>query len=287
MNNNALWNVTLSSGQHAVIFYALAVAGLALAAFAVRQLTTMHEISVRYRPAAIAGTCVAVVAFLSYIVLVLKFDAGYTQTVDGWTATSNAFLSWAPRYFDWTVTVPLLVVELIAVSSIVGAQAAKYRAIGISLAAGMIITGFIGGVAIDEGTNLAALWIWGAISGLCMVGLYVMFVFMLLHARRDLAGSSALQPFQFAITLLIVIWFAYPAVFAFQGFDVTAGTYTTAQVLLSVADIIAKIGFGALIHKVAKLRTAEDVAAGIDTGHDGPVWINGQRATGPQNGRRS
>ncbi|MDU0328541.1 hypothetical protein RWH43_17410 [Microbacterium sp. KSW2-21] len=35
--------------------------------------------------------------------------------------------------------------------------------------------------------------------------------------------------------------------------------------LLSPADIIAKIGFGALIHKVVKLRTADDLAAGIDT----------------------
>lgn len=150
----------------------------------------------------------------------------------------------------------------------------------------MIVTGFIGGVAIDNGTNLTALWVWGAISGLCMAGLYVMFVFMLLHARRDLALSPALPVFNAAIVLLIVIWFAYPIVFTFQGFTVNAGTYTTAQVLLSVADIIAKIGFGALIHTVAKLRTADDIAAGIDTGHFGPVWINNQQVTSPATSRR-
>ncbi|MFF0910092.1 bacteriorhodopsin [Microbacterium enclense] len=286
MNDNALWQVTLSDGQHSLVFYALAVAGLALAAFAVRQLTTLHEVSVRYRPAVIAGMCVAIVAFLSYIVLVLKFDSGYEQTAQGWAATSDAVLSWAPRYFDWTVTVPLLVVELVAVSSVVGNRAARYRTLGIALAIGMIVTGFIGGIAVDDGTNVTALWVWGAISGLCMVGLYVMFVFLLMHARRDLAGSSALPVFTLAVGLLVVVWFAYPIVFAFQGFTVTAGTYTTAQVLLSVADIIAKIGFGALIHKVAKLRTAEDIAGGIDTGHTGPVWINGEQVTGTTAGRR-
>ena len=53
--------------------------------------------------------------------------------------------------------------------------------------------------------------------------------------------------------------------------DVTPGWFTTMQVAYSVADVVAKVGFGLLIHKVAKLRTAEDVAAGVDT-HPEPVW---------------
>jgi hypothetical protein len=45
------------------------------------------------------------------------------------------------------------------------------------------------------------------------------------------------------------------------------------QVAFSLADIAAKVGFGALIHKVAKLRTAEDVNAGEET-HPEEVWIS-------------
>ena len=48
-------------------------------------------------------------------------------------------------------------------------------------------------------------------------------------------------------------------------------TSTSAEVGYSVTDVVAKVGFGVLVHKVAKLRTAEDVAAGIDT-HPEPVW---------------
>jgi hypothetical protein len=102
----------------------------------------------------------------------------------------------------------LLVTELIAVSTLVGSTASRYRTIGVSLAVGMIVTGFIGGVAIDDGTNLAALWIWGTLSALCMVGLYVMFIFMMMRARREMAGSSALPTFHLTIALLCVIWFA-------------------------------------------------------------------------------
>jgi hypothetical protein len=57
---------------------------------------------------------------------------------------------------------------------------------------------------------------------------------------------------------------------------------TSLQIAFSVADIAAKVGFGALIHKVAKLRTAEDLHSGEDT-HPEPVWIsNVKKAEGLQ-----
>ena len=37
--------------------------------------------------------------------------------------------------------------------------------------------------------------------------------------------------------------------------------------------MLATVGFGVLIHKVAKLRTAEDVAAGEET-HPESVWVS-------------
>jgi hypothetical protein len=46
------------------------------------------------------------------------------------------------------------------------------------------------------------------------------------------------------------------------------------HVAFSAADVVAKVLFGVLVHKVAKLRTAADVAAGEDT-HPEPVWVDG------------
>jgi len=45
------------------------------------------------------------------------------------------------------------------------------------------------------------------------------------------------------------------------------------QLAYSAADVLAKVGFGVLVHKVAKLRTAEDVVAGRET-HPEPVWVS-------------
>jgi hypothetical protein len=62
--------------------------------------------------------------------------------------------------------------------------------------------------------------------------------------------------------------------------DHSAGWATTIQLSFTAADIVAKAGFGALIHKVAKLRTAEDAAAEIEAaevpdGYPAEVYISG------------
>ena len=59
----------------------------------------------------------------------------------GRAPNSDAILSWAPRHTDWTITVPLLIIELIAVSVLAGAVARRVRFIGIAAAFGMIFTG--------------------------------------------------------------------------------------------------------------------------------------------------
>ncbi len=48
------------------------------------------------------------------------------------------------------------------------------------------------------------------------------------------------------------------------------------QVILSAADIVAKVGYGAMIHKIAKLRSAEDVRAGVDTLPEA-LWISSEK----------
>ena len=69
------------------------------------------------------------------------------------------------------------------------------------------------------------------------------------------------------------MWDWYPTGSAFHNWT-DGGTPTPIiQLGFSYADIAAQAGFGALIHEVAKLRTAEDVNAGEST-HPEDVWIS-------------
>lgn len=272
----APWNATLTLAEHSIIVYALSVAGLALFAFFVKSWVSTNEITGRYRTGVYAGMCITGIAFLSYVLLVVEFALGYDRKGESWIPNANAILSWAPRYFDWTVTVPLLVIELIAVATLAGAAARRLRAVGIAAAFLMISTGFIGGVVIDSGTNMGALWIWGIISGIFMVILYFLVIYVVVKGGRDLKGSEASTTLRNAGILLIVTWMAYPIIFGLQGWGHGGAVITWMQVILSAADIVAKVGFGSMIHKIAKLRSAEDVRAGTDTLPEA-LWISSKK----------
>lgn len=272
----APWNATLTLAEHSIIVYALSVAGLALLAFFVKSLVSTNEVTGRYRTGVYAGMAITGVAFLSYVVLVASFAVGYDRKGDSWVPNANAILSWAPRYFDWTVTVPLLVIELLAVATLAGVAARRLRAVGVAAAFLMISTGFIGGVVIDSGTSIPALWTWGIISGVFMVVLYLLVIYVVVKGGRDLEGSEAAATLRNASILLVVTWMAYPIVFGLQGWGHGGAVITWMQVVLSAADIVAKVGFGAMIHKIAKLRSAEDVRAGVDTLPEA-LWVSSEK----------
>ena len=272
----APWNATLTLAEHSIIVYALSVAGLALLAFFVKSLVSTNEVTGRYRTGVYAGMAITGVAFLSYVVLVASFAVGYDRKGDSWVPNANAILSWAPRYFDWTVTVPLLVIELLAVATLAGVAARRLRAVGVAAAFLMISTGFIGGVVIDSGTSIPALWTWGIISGVFMVVLYLLVIYVVVKGGRDLKGSEAAATLRNAGILLVVTWMAYPIVFGLQGWGHGGAVITWMQVVLSAADIVAKVGFGAMIHKIAKLRSAEDVRAGVDTLPEA-LWVSSEK----------
>ena len=273
----APWTSPLSETEHALVLFGLATAGRALLAMLVRTCIVRHEVSGRYRPAIAASLGLLAVAALSYAVIVVKFDAGYTLQGDAWVPNQQAVWAWSARYMDWAVTVPLLMIELIAVSSLRGATVARVRFVAVIAAFLMIATGYIGAVAIDGGESFGALLTWGVISSLFFALIYVLVLFTVLRSLPALP-SAARPSYRGAMILLMVTWFAYPAVVGLQGLTSGGAWVTAGQLLLCAADVIAKVGFGVLIHRVAKLRTAFDVEAGLDT-HPETLWVDGARVS--------
>jgi bacteriorhodopsin len=275
------WTNPLTEGEHTVVYYFLVLAGLAMLAQTLRTWVSLGEIGPRHRPAMFASLAVTAVAFLSYVELVVKFDVGYGRsggTATGadstWLPNKDAIWSWAPRYMDWSVTVPLLTVELVALSTLVGLAATRMRGVLMASAFLMILTGYLGGVVIDDGRSLAALWTWGLVSGAFMVVIYAG-VFRMAVLSRGMPRESR-STFRLACGLLMVSWLVYPVVFGLQGWTGHEGGWTAvAQIALSVTDVVAKVGFGAYTHKLAKLRTAEEVAAGEP--HPEAVWVSSIR----------
>ena len=266
---------SLSAAQYNLVLYFLVVAAFALFASFLYSWTSRNEVSARYRPAVLASLIITAVATVSYVVLILKVDSGYDRVGASYRPNPEALLTFAPRYMDWSVTVPLLTVELLAVCAVAGAAARSLRFRTMAAAFLMIITGYLGAHVVDEGASTAALWIWGIVSTVFYAYLYVA-LWRAMSSSVSSMGEEAGASLRNATILLLSVFGVYPLAYAarvfFEGAEVTTGL----QIAFSVADITAKVGFGALIHKVAKLRTAEDLRSGEET-HPEPIWISNVR----------
>jgi bacteriorhodopsin len=278
---------TMPLGLYDVVQFAILGAGFALLAYFLYALVSRDEVSARYRPSSYAALCLAAVATAAYLLLYLDWDSGFRLEDGVYVPTEEARTTESTRYIDWSVTVPLLTVELLAVCSVAGTAARRLRSSTMAAAFLMIVTGYLGAQVLDQGRDRLALVVWGLISTAFFAYLYVALIGAV---RRSLPtmGPEAAASLRNATIVLLSSFGVYPLVYAVPVFaDVTPAWFTTMQVAYSAADVVAKIGFGVLVHKVAKLRTAEDVAAGIDT-HPEPVWSsNVQKSDGvlPELGR--
>ena len=264
--------VTLSPGAHDLIQYSMVVAGLALFAQFVWTWNSTGEVGARYRSAVLASLSISGVAFLSYVYLVVEFDQGYTLAGGVYTPNAEALNTLVSRYMDWSVTVPLLMVEFLAVSALAGSRARATRGALVGAAFLMIATGFVGAAVHGDGSDQSALLVWGIVSSVFYVVLHVLLIGVLKRSRGSM-GAQAYASYRNAAILLMSVWGWYPIAYAIQNWAHGSWWTVTIQVGFSFADIAAKVGFGVLVHKVAKLRTADDVHAGEQT-HPEEVWIS-------------
>lgn len=257
---------TYSSFQYDLVLYGLIVVGSGLLASTLYAVLTRTEVSKKYRASADASVLLCAVATVGYVILIGFWLAGFDLQGERWVPSPDRYFSNSLRYSDWSITVPLLTVELLAVCAVSGARARSVRFTAMAAAFLMIATGFIGN-KLNEGAepNTAALLIWGTVSTAFYVYLSVVLVRVVRQSLPELSERAG-QSLRNALILLLSVWGTYPVVYLVFAFaDRSARWAITAQLLFCAADLVAKAGFGALIHKVAKLRTADDANAGHET----------------------
>ena len=265
------WTAPLTTSEHTLIFYFLLLAGLALFFGFVRAWVTRGEVGSRYRTAVVARLGIMSVASLSYLVLIFEFAGGYKLHAGMYRPNADAVLAFAPRYVEWSVTVPLLVVELLAVCALAGAAARRSRAIAAGSAFAMIFAGFLGAFVVDDGHSVRGLVVFGLISAVFWAISNIVLIRVVQHSLSELTPGAA-SVLRAATILLLSGWIIYPVVYLVQIVSSGGVWATVIQVTLCLADIAVKLGFSGLIHRAAKLRTAEDVRAGSDI-HSEAIWI--------------
>jgi bacteriorhodopsin len=243
----------LSLGQYSLVFNMLSFTiATMMAAFAF-FIMVQPRLAPQYRISMIVSALVVGIAAYHYFRIADSWSHAFTLTTGKYLPSGIAFND-AYRYVDWMLTVPLLLVELILVLNLTRERSGGLIA-NLSIAAFlMIVTGYPGEVA-DNNTTRA---IWGFISTIPFV--YIVYVLWV-----ELGKVMESQPAEVRVLfrnmrlLILATWGFYPIVYmlpfiGFIGPNVTIGI----QIGYTIADILAKAGYGVLIYAVASIKSEND-----------------------------
>lgn len=243
----------LSAGQFALVSNMFSFTIATLGAAAIFFFMSRSSVAPKYRPALMVSGLVVSIACYHYFRIHESWNLAFAPSGQVFKETIQTFND-AYRYADWFLTVPLLMVELIAVLALSKSQARGllYRLVTASVA--MIALGYPGEISSDSSVR----WIFWAASMVPFV--YIMYVLF-----TELTKSLNTQPpvvrglVSFARILILVTWSFYPIAYAI--FTVTgknASGLVALQVGYTIADITAKAGYGLLIYFIAMAKSESE-----------------------------
>jgi bacteriorhodopsin len=236
----------ITIGQYNLIYNAFSFAFAALAAATLFFWLGRSQVASQYKTAMTITGLVTFIAAYHYLRIFESWTEAY-EIVDGVLVATGVPFNDAYRYVDWLLTVPLLLIELILVMGLSRQETISrgFRLGG--LAALMVALGYPGEVSAEVGGR----WIWGLAS-------MIPFLWIIYELFVGLSKSIAEQPadarglVNLARWVTVVSWCFYPVVY-FAGAVGLEGSLanTVVQVGYTVADIVAKAGFGVLIFLIA------------------------------------
>ena len=249
----------LDSNQWNLVYNVFSFGLVSMLACTIYTLVSQQRVLAKYRNALVMSSMVTFIAGYHYLRIFDSFkhaSEGGKVLLDG---SQNSFNE-AYRYVDWLLTVPLLLVEVVAVLALAKEVSRSLITRLVPASAAMIALGYPGEISSDQNTQV----MYGVLSTIPFIYiLYVLFV--------ELGKSLERQPAGVAETvgrlrlLLIATWGVYPISYILgMGGDATAEQFVGVQVGYTVADVLAKCVFGLTILKIARMKS---MAEGMKEDH--------------------
>ncbi len=247
---------SLTTTQYSTVYNLFSLVIASMLFTAIFLLASQRRVAPRYRQALVVSAIVCGIAAYHYFRIFENFKASYPAGTDAADphVLSNIEFNEAYRYVDWLLTVPLLLLETIAVMALARATQRRLLVRLIPASALMILLGYPGELSSDLGTRA----LWGFLSTIPFVYLlYVLFV--------ELSRSLDRQPAEVVHTIkmlrisLVGLWGIYPIAYMFPmiGGDFFGGAdgFVLRQGGYSIADILAKAAYGLAIYKIARVKS--------------------------------
>jgi bacteriorhodopsin len=241
----------MSAEGYNVVFNMLSL-GIASMLFTTTFLLVARErVLPRYRMAVMVSATVTAIAAYHYFRMFDSFVHAF-----GPDAVAGASYNVGYRYVDWFLTVPLLLVETVAVLALARQAQSSLLVRLVPAAALMIALGYPG----DSGMTMGlAPSVWGLLSTIPF--LYILYVLFVELGKSLASQSEAVQrKIKELRLLLLATWGVYPIAFIANmnatGFDETG--FVLRETGYTIADILAKCLFGLMIFTIARIKSGEE-----------------------------
>jgi len=244
---------SLTPSQFNLIYNAFSFAVATMFASALFFFNARSEVGSKYRLALLVSGLVVSIAGYHYFRIFNSWDAAYSLQNGAYTLTGAPFND-AYRYVDWLLTVPLLLVETVAVLALTGKEARPLLIKLVIASVVMIATGYPGEIS----DNITTRIIWGTVSTIPFV--YILYVLWIELSKSLIRQPAAVQTLVRNMRLLLLFsWGVYPIAYLLPMLGITGTTASIGvQLGYTVADVLAKPIFGLLVFAIALTKTRVD-----------------------------
>jgi bacteriorhodopsin len=250
----------VTSSQFNSVYNVLLLAIIAIFALALVLLNVQAPTCQRYRLALLVSTVVISVAGYHYFRIFNSWDAVYSLQNEVYALTSEPINDiYRYRYTDWLLTVPLLLVESVAVLAL---PIKESRPLLIKLAAASVAI-IAMGYPSEISHSIAIRIIWGTVSTIPFA--YILYVLWVELSKSLVCQPNAVQTSVRNTRLLLLFsWGVYPIAYLLTmlgRFDRSA--IVDIHLGYTIVDVLAKPMFGLLVLAIALEKTKFDKDMGM------------------------
>ncbi|MFI7573388.1 bacteriorhodopsin [Micromonospora sp. NPDC049497] len=247
--------------QYTLVSHVLSLGFAVMAAGLVYFLVTAGSIAPRYRLTSVLSAVVMVSAFFELLLLYQRWVGAFrwdgSAFVQSGTLFSNGY-----RYVNWSIDVPVLLIQLLVVMGITGRRFHHIWAAFVAGGLAMIYTGYAG--QFHEVERSAPFWIWGLVSTVFFLLLLALVAWVIFGNLARLP-ESARGVARAVWWLVLVSWMLYPGAYLMPAMWDSADGVVARQMTYTLADITSKVVYGVLLGVIArKVSAAEGFGHAVD-----------------------